>query len=150
MVLMSVTYSLSSYPAGRLADRLDRRLLLLLGLGVLIGADVFLAQAGNSLTLALWGVGIWGLHMGLTQGLLSAMIADAAPENLRGTAFGLFNLLSGLVLLVASVIAGSVWDILGSRATFLIGGGFALITIIVILSTMKGTANASRPHQGDS
>lgn len=135
MVLMSATYSLSAYPSGLLADRIDRWRLLLLGLGVLIGADLLLAVADN-LTLAFLGIAAWGLHMGLTQGLLSAMIADAAPETLRGTAFGIFNLVGGLVLLAASVIAGLAWDILGSEATFLLGGGFALFAGLFVLSVI--------------
>ena len=134
MILMSVVYSLCAYPAGLLADKMDRWLLLLLGLGVLLVADLLLAGTDN-LGVALLGVAAWGLHMGLTQGLLSAMIADAAPESLRGTAFGIFNLISGLVLLVASIIAGVAWDQLGSQATFLIGGGFTLLTALVILGT---------------
>ncbi len=135
MVLMSAVFSLSAYPAGKIADRMDRRFLLLIGLGVLIGADLLLAKT-NSLSAAFLGIAAWGLHMGLTQGLLSAMIADAAPASLRGTAFGLFNLVSGLVLLAASVIAGIAWDLLGSQTTFLIGGGFAVLTSLVILATM--------------
>jgi len=135
MVLMSLTFSIISYPAGKLADRMDRRTLLLLGLALLIGADLLLALADNVIFVLL-GVAVWGLHMGLTQGLLSAMIADAAPASLRGTAFGLFNLVGGLVLVMASVIAGIAWDRLGSPATFLIGGGFAVLTILIILGTM--------------
>ncbi len=138
MVLMSLTYSLSSYPAGKLADRVDRRTLLLFGLAVLVGADLLLAIADN-LIVVFFGIAAWGLHMGLTQGLLSAMIADAAPDALRGTAFGIFNLVGGLVLLVASIIAGMAWDILGSKATFLIGGGFALLTTLVVLLMIART-----------
>jgi MFS family permease len=138
MLLMSVVYSLTAYPVGLLADRMDRRVLLLLGLGALIGADLLLSLAGN-VTVVLLGVAIWGLHMGLTQGLFSAMVADAAPEGLHGTAFGIFNLTSGLVLLAASVIAGVAWDALGSQATFLIGGGFAFLAgLFILVSTLKG------------
>ena len=71
------------------------------------------------------GIALWGLHMGLTQGVLSTLVADAAPAEARGTAFGLFNLASGLLLLAASVTAGVLWDALGPAATFWTGGGFA-------------------------
>ncbi len=134
MILMSVVYSLSAYPAGVLADKMDRGMLLIIGLGVLVVADVLLATV-NNLNIAFLGIAAWGLHMGLTQGLLSAMIADAAPQALRGTAFGIYNLVAGLVLLVASVIAGVAWDLLGSQATFLIGAGLALLTSLVLLGT---------------
>ncbi len=135
LVLMSATYFLSSYPAGRLADRMDRWALLLLGVGVLIGADGLLAAA-NHLPLVFLGIAAWGLHMGLTQGLFSAMVADAVPASLRGTAFGIFHLVSGLVLVAASVIAGMSWDLLGAQATFLMGGGFALITGFVVVGAI--------------
>lgn len=138
LVLMGLVYSLSAYPAGRLADRADRRILLLAGLGVLVGADLLLAEA-TTLGVAFLGIAVWGLHMGLTQGLLSAMVADACPRSLRGTAFGIFNLVGGLVLLAASVIAGVAWDLLGSSATFLIGCGFAVLTAVLVVAAMVRT-----------
>ena len=131
MVLMSVVFALTAYPAGHLSDRMNRRGLLALALLTLILADLLLAFA-DGLPLAMAGIAVWGLHMGLSQGLLSTLIADAAPARLRGTAFGLFNLLSGLVVLTASVIAGLAWDQLGSMATFLIGGGFALASLLTL------------------
>ena len=128
MVVMSLVYSLASYPAGALSDRVGRRGLLAAGLLVLIAADLVLAF-GVSIASMLAGVALWGLHMGLTQGLLSTMVADTAPAHLRGTAFGLFNLMSGLALLLGSVLAGVLWDEAGSAATFLGGGFFALVTL---------------------
>jgi len=125
MVTMSLVYAVVSAPAGSLSDRMDRRLLLLAGMGVLIAADAALAFLA-SVPGVLLGVALWGLHMGLTQGVLAALVADAAPARLRGTAFGLFNLASGLALLAASTLAGTLWTDWGAKATFLAGGGFAL------------------------
>lgn len=129
MVVMSLVYSLSSYPAGILSDRIGRRGLLVAGLIVLVGADAVLGF-GTSIASALVGVALWGLHMGLTQGGLSAMVADTAPKELRGTAFGMFNLVSGLAMLAGSVLAGVLWDVSGPEATFLAGGGFAVLTLL--------------------
>ena len=134
LVAMNVVYSLSSYPVGVLADRLDRGLLLGLGFAVLVAADLALAWIDGLPGLAL-GVVLWGLHMGMTQGLLAALVADTAPVTLRGTAFGLFNLVGGLALLAASVLAGALWDALGSQATFLAGAvlaGAALAGLLVL------------------
>ncbi len=141
MVLMSIVFALTAYPAGYLSDRLNRRGLLALALLALILADLLLAFA-DGLPLAMAGIAVWGLHMGLSQGLLSTLIADAAPARLRGTAFGLFNLLSGLVVLTASVIAGLAWDRFGSMATFLIGGGFALASLLTLPWAKIHTADA--------
>ena len=129
MVVMSLVYSLASYPAGVLSDRVGRRALLFAGLVVLILADLVLAF-GGSIALMMIGVALWGLHMGLTHGGLSTMVADTAPNELRGTAFGMFNLVSGLALLAGSVLAGLLWDGYGPAATFLAGGGFALMTLL--------------------
>jgi MFS family permease len=123
LVVMSVVYSASAYPAGVLSDRMDRRGLMALGFVMLILADVVLAFAG-SVTAVMAGVALWGLHMGLTQGLLATLVADAAPAHLRGSAFGIFNFVSGIVLLIASVLAGYLWDAIGPMATFLAGAGF--------------------------
>jgi len=132
MVVMSVVYSLSSYPAGALSDRVGRVGLLVAGLIVLVIADLVLAF-GGSITSMMIGVALWGLHMGLTQGGLSTMVADTAPKALRGTAFGMFNLASGLALLVGSVLAGVLWDAYGPSATFLAGGAFAVLTLLGVL-----------------
>ena len=124
LVVMNVAYAASSYPAGAASDRVDRTAILVAGLVLLIAADLALAF-WPGLTGIAAGVVLWGLHMGLTQGLLSALVADTAPEDLRGTAFGMFNLVSGVALLAASVIAGALWDSVGARGTFLAGAGFA-------------------------
>jgi len=117
---MAMAYSLSAYPAGVLSDRVGRRGVLMAGLGLLITADLLLALLPGWVGLA-FGVTAWGLHLGFSQGIFSAMIADSAPANLRGTAFGLFNLLTGAALLIASVVAGLLWERAGFQATFLVG-----------------------------
>jgi MFS family permease len=127
LVLMNLVYFLSAYPLGRLADRYDRRLLLVAGIGVLVLADLMLAWA-NSVRLVLVGAMVWGLHMGATQGLLATLVGDAAPARLRGTAFGIFNLVNGLALLAASIIAGGLWSSIGPNATFLAGAAFAVVS----------------------
>lgn len=133
LVVMSVVFALAAYPAGAMADRFRRKQLLIAGLLVLVGADIVLALAHSPL-LALLGAALWGLHMALTQGLLSVLVAEAAPADLRGTAFGLFNLFSGGALLLASVIAGSLWATLGPPATFLAGALFAGAATIGLLA----------------
>ena len=137
MVVMSLVYSLSSYPAGALSDRIGRRGLLVAGLLVLVLADLVLAFGGSIASMMI-GVALWGLHMGLTQGGLSSMVADTAPKPLRGTAFGVFNLASGLALLVGSVVAGLLWDWSGPSATFLAGGAFAVLTLLGLLWVKPG------------
>jgi MFS family permease len=132
MVVMSLVYALSAYPAGALSDRMDRTRLLGLGLAVLIAADVILALSG-SVAATLAGVALWGLHLGLTQGLLTALVADTAPKQLLGTAYGLFNLVSGVALLLASVLAGALWDMLGPAATFWAGAAFTAIALAGLL-----------------
>jgi MFS family permease len=133
LVVMNVVYALSAYPVGRLADRMSHRTLLAFGLVALIGADLLLAQA-QGLALVAAGVAIWGLHMGLTQGLLAAMVAQTAPAHLRGTAFGVFNLASGVAMLIASVLAGVLWDTLGAAATFYAGAMFSAVALVLLLS----------------
>ncbi len=131
MVVMNVIYSLSAYPFGRLSDGVSHTKMLVVGLFVLIAADFILA-AGSHWSVMLAGVGVWGMHMGITQGLLSRMIADAAPAELRGTAYGFFNLVSGFFILAASAIAGVIWDRLGAPATFYTGAGFCMVTIAAL------------------
>ena len=128
LVLMNVVYSATSYPVGLLADRVHRGTLLALGFALLVAADLVLALMGGLAGLAL-GVALWGLHMGMTQGLLAALVADVAPAALRGTAFGVFNLVGGVALLVASVLAGGLWDAFGSQATFFCGAAFAALAL---------------------
>ena len=123
LIVMNVVYTAVAAPAGALSDKMDRRTLLGIGLGVLILADLALALL-PSISGVLFGVALWGVHMGLTQGLLSALVADAAPDRLRGTAFGVFNLATGVTLLVASGLAGILWSRFGASTTFLAGGGF--------------------------
>ncbi|AXQ48875.1 MFS transporter [Pseudomonas vlassakiae] len=132
LVLMALAYSLSAYPAGALSDRVGRRGVLMTGLGLLITADLLLALLPGWAGLAL-GVAAWGLHLGFTQGIFAALIADRAPASLRGTAFGLFNLLTGVALLGASVVAGLLWDGAGFQATFLVGAGFAGATLVGVM-----------------
>ncbi|GIX08446.1 MAG: MFS transporter [Elioraea sp.] len=136
LVVMNIAYALSAYPIGALSDRMDRVGLLLLGLALLVAADLLLAVAGGILEVGI-GVVLWGLHMGCTQGLLSALVADAAPAELRGTAFGVFNLVGGLALLAASAIAGALWDAVGPAGTFLAGAAFALLAALG-LGAMRG------------
>ena len=143
LVLMNVVYAIAAYPAGVAADRDGgRRRMLFLGLALLIAADLALAFAGDVAGAAA-GVLLWGLHMASTQGLLSALVADAAPPDLRGTAFGIFNFVSGLSLLAASVLAGYLWDAEGSRATFLAGAAFAATALAGIAAI-----RAPRPVAG--
>ena len=133
MIAMNVAYAGFAYPAGIAADRISARTLLLLGLLLLIAADLLLAFAASA-WLVFGGAALWGLHMALTQGLLSKLVADTAPQRLRGTAFGIFNLLSGGALLAASVIAGALWSAYGAAATFLAGAGFAALTALGLLA----------------
>jgi len=139
MVVMSAAFAAASYPAGRAADRIDRRLLLVAGMVVLALADLLLALATDSL-LVLAAAALWGLHMGLTQGLLSALVADTAPSRLRGTGFGIFNLVAGVALVLASLIAGILWDTLGAAATFLVGGALALLAATGVLIEKRLTS----------
>ncbi len=135
MVAMNLVYSLSAYPMGRLSDSMDHKKMLALGLGVLIAADLVLASSSHWVVV-LVGVGLWGLHMGMTQGLLATMIADTAPADLRGTAYGFFNLVSGIAMLLASIIAGLLWDVYGAEVTFYIGAVFSLIAFLGLLKRM--------------
>jgi MFS family permease len=148
LVLMSLAYSLSAYPVGVLADRMDRITLLVTGLGLLIAADVVLAYATGIIALGV-GVTLWGLYMGFTQGLLTTLIANAAPALLCGTAFGVYNLITGVVLLAASALAGVLWELNGPRATFLAGAGFAALTVVVLLS-VRGVQQATQKINAES
>jgi len=129
MVAMNLVYSLSAYPFGKLSDRMSHKTLLALGLIILIAADLVLA-ANDHWNFVLAGVALWGIHMGITQGLLATMVADAAPADLRGTAFGFFNLVSGLAMLLASVLAGLLWDRLGASFTFYAGATFCVVALV--------------------
>ena len=129
MVAMNVVYALSAYPFGRLSDRVSHTTLLAGGLVVLLLADLVLAHDDHWVSVLL-GVALWGVHMGMTQGLLATMVADTAPADLRGTAYGFFNLVSGLAMLVASVLAGWLWDQWGAVSTFLAGAAFCMVTLL--------------------
>ena len=129
IVAMNLIYALSAYPFGKLSDQMSHMRLLTLGLLVLIAADLVLA-ANDHWGVVLLGVGLWGLHMGMTQGLLATMVADTAPADLRGTAFGFFNLASGLAMLIASVLAGFLWDQFGASFTFYAGALFCGIAVM--------------------
>jgi MFS family permease len=131
LVAMNIVYSLSAYPIGWLSDRIRREWLLLAGIIVLILSDLALGF-GTSLTHVFVGVVLWGLHMGLTQGVLAALVADTSPQSLRGTAYGLFNLFSAIALLLASGIAGVLWDKFGPQTTFITSSVFALSGLIVL------------------
>ena len=145
MVAMNVVYAGSAYPFGKLSDRMSHAKLLALGLVVLIAADLVLASGGHW-AVVLAGVTLWGLHMGITQGLLATMVASTAPADLRGTAYGFFNLMSGLALLLASAIAGLLWDQFGAQTTFLTGAFIAAATIVllIIFNRNMGTAEQNR------
>ena len=136
LILMGIVFSLSSYPVGLLADRMDRGKLLALGFVALIIAELLLANA-TQYGLALLGIAFWGLHLGLTQGLLSTLVADCAPKHLRGTAFGIFNLANGIALLIASLVAGGLWQMLGAAATFYTGAGFAATALVLLLISFR-------------
>jgi MFS family permease len=128
LIGMSIVYAITSYPFGKLADRMSRTTLLAIGIAVLVASDVVLAVASGMGGLAL-GIALWGLHMGLTQGLLSAMVAETAPAELRGTAFGVFNLACGVAMLLSSGIAGVLWQYAGPAATFWTGAAFAAASL---------------------
>lgn len=129
MVAMNLIYATSAYPFGKLSDRMSHTRLLALGLIVLIAADLVLA-INDHWTVVLAGVALWGVHMGITQGLLATMVADTAPADLRGTAYGVFNLMSGIAMLVASVVAGLLWDRFGASSTFYAGAGFCIAAMV--------------------
>ena len=125
LVVMNLVYALSAYPAGWLSDRVSRWSVLAVGSTLLIVADLVLAVS-HSVGSALLGIAVWGLHMGLTQGLFAALVADASSAEQRGTAFGVFNLANGLALLVASALAGAIWDGYGASATFVMGAAITM------------------------
>ena len=138
MVAMNLVYAASAYPFGKLSDRCSRRSLLALGLLVLMAADAVLASSLHW-GAVLGGVLLWGLHMGITQGLLATLVADAAPADLRGTAFGVFNLVSGVAMLAASVLAGWVWDRIGPAWTFGVGALLCGLTLGLLLLRWRRT-----------
>jgi len=139
LVVMNIAYAASAYPIGALSDRMDRVTVLIIGLLLLLAADLVLAFVPRVIGLGL-GVVLWGLHMGFTQGLLATLVADTAQPELRGTAFGMLNLITGLALLVASVIAGALWDVVGPQGTFLAGAVFTVLTLTGLLPLRRRLA----------
>ena len=143
LIVMNVVYAASAYPFGKLADSMSHTRLLAIGLVVLIAADCALAYSNHWISMSM-GIVLWGLHLGLTQGLLATMVADTAPEDLRGTAYGFFNLVSGVALLVASALAGLIWDRLGASFTFLAGTLFCIIALIMIAAVSGVSRSAAK------
>lgn len=138
LVLMNAVFALSAYPMGRLADRVAHTALLGAGLVVLVAADIILARAATLPETAI-GVALWGLHMGMTQGVMAAMVASRSPAELRGTAFGFFNLASGVAMLIASVLAGFLWDRYGAPVTFYAGAAFAIAAFGMFAATRRAS-----------
>ena len=139
LVVMSLVYTVTAYPAGRLSDRIPRRGLLLAGIAILVAADAVLALA-HTPAVVFVGVALWGAHMGLTQGILATMIADVAPARHRGTAYGMFSLVAGVALLVASALAGLLWDTGGAALTFVVGGGLAVLAWLAAWGLLPRTS----------
>jgi MFS family permease len=137
LVLMNLVYSLGAYPAGALSDNSSARRMLLWGLGLLMAADAALALA-SGLGMIFLGIALWGAHMALTQGLLAKLIADTAPPELRGSAFGLFNLALGVAMLLASLLAGILWQAIGPQATFVAGGAFSATAFLLLFLGGQG------------
>ncbi|HEV8471712.1 MAG TPA: MFS transporter [Methylomirabilota bacterium] len=144
MVIMNVVYALTAYPAGYLSDRLGRRHVVAVGVLLLVGGDVVLARAGGVAELTV-GIVLWGLHMGLTQGTFSALVADTSPTRLRGTAFGIFNLLGGAATLAASVLAGWLWSRYGPAATFHVA---AVVAFVALAGLVLGSAAFTQRARG--
>ena len=131
LVAMNLAYLLSAYPVGKLSDRMEKPQLLVFGCALLAIANLTLAFASTPVLLVVGSL-LWGLHMGFTEGIFAAMVANSAPKDLRGSAFGIFNLLRGLVLLAASVAAGILWDQVGPQATFGFGSVLAVATVAAL------------------
>ena len=138
LVGMNVVYAATAYPVGRLADRMSRRTLLFIGIAFLVAADIVLAMA-SSLTWLGVAIALWGLHMGFTQGVFSAMVAQASPAALRGTAFGVFNLAGGVAMLAASVLAGALWQFVGPGATFVAGAVLAALSFVITVFAIRSS-----------
>lgn len=140
MVVMNLVYASTAFPFGKLSDKMSHRNLLAIGLIILFLADLVLANSTHW-GAVLAGVALWGIHMGMTQGLLATMVASAAPEDLRGTAFGVFNLISGLAMLSASVTAGLLWDSLGASSTFYAGALFCVLALLMLITRPRHQLN---------
>ena len=149
MVAMNLVYALAAYPFGKLSDRMNHRKLLAVGLVALIVADMVLA-ASNHWGVVLIGVALWGVHMGITQGLFATMVADTAPADLRGTAYGFFNLVCGMALLVASVVAGLLWDRFGATVTFHAGAVFCVVALAGLACQSIGPSSKASRSSADT
>jgi MFS family permease len=136
LIAMNLIYALSSYPAGRLSDAIGRTRLLALGIATLAASQLVLAFA-PTIGGVLIGAALWGLHLGLTQGLLAALVAEAAPEETRGDAFGLFHFASGLALIPGNIVAGILWDASGAETTFLVGACLSLAPLLVVMASAR-------------
>jgi MFS family permease len=147
MVVMSGFYAASAYPFGKLSDRVSHSALLALGLLVMIAADGMLGLDGG-VPSVIAGVALWGVHMGMTQGLLATMVADASPADLRGTAYGFFNLMSGLAMLAASALAGLLWEKAGASWTFAAGAGFCVLALLGVALGRGRVGQARRLRHG--
>lgn len=132
LVLINIVYAASAYPAGVLSDNGGRTRILAIGLALLVVADLVLGSTSGLAGTAI-GIALWGLHMGFTQGIFSTLVADTAPEALRGTAFGLLNLVVGLALLGASLLAGALWDLAGPSRTFFVAASIAALPLAALL-----------------
>jgi MFS family permease len=137
MVAMSAVYALFAYPAGRWVDRGGATASLYVGCAALFAAHLVLANAAT-LGVTVLGAGLWGLHMAFTQGLFAAWVAVIVPAELRGSAFGVFNLASGVALLISSVVAGLLWDRVSPAATFYAGA-----LLIAICAAAAAAMNAA-------
>jgi MFS family permease len=146
LVVMNIVYALAAYPAGVFSDRVNRIGILGFGFSTLIAADLALAFAPG-LTMVALGVVLWGLHMGFTQGLLATLVADTAPPELRGTAYGLFNLFGGVATLAASLLAGALWDRIGPPGTFLAGAGFTALALIGLDMVRRHSPHIGEAHK---
>ena len=144
IVVMNLVAAAVSYPVGALVDAGQRFWLMLLGVLALVGSQLVLGFADGG-PAVLVGALLWGAHLGLTQGLLAALISLTAPGHLRGTAFGLFNVVSGLMLLVGSVLAGVLWQEVGPAATFFVGAIFAAVTLVGVVLLRGRLAPAAGP-----
>ena len=146
LVVMNVVYSLAAYPAGALSDRVNKVNVLMVGLLLLIAADVVLALVPSLLGVAI-GVVLWGLHMGFTQGLLASLVAETSPPELRGTAFGVFNMTGGVALLAASIVAGLLWDSTGPAATFAAGAGITVVALLGLALVRRRMPELGEVHR---
>lgn len=144
LVCLSLTYTLTAYPAGWLSDRVPRMRMVALGMAVLVIANAMLATA-QGLVQVLFGVGMWGVHLGLTQGVLASRVADTVPASQRGTGFGVFNLAVGVAVLVASVGAGVIWDRLGPPTLFVLAGGIAACGALLVLTLRGDDSHTAMP-----